>query len=248
MIQAYALVIFFLQISLQPVKTNEIPIYNRRHVSHTMPRSLLTSIERLSKKFCFVNNKWLECAAINNVYDKMNSMNRKIITDKVLPRYDPGSHTKLRELHSNLKSHLSEPLPIFKSYMQSPAGMMNIRPYINLPGSLPIKPYPMHHPGLPNQLLRPDMKHNMNSAWNTPLHPHTTNVLSPPAQSTPINSSSIVSHNLLKPSVTMTTAISGVSQQMTATLKNLPAINKFTQSLDDFERRFYKVSLNLIYY
>ena len=245
MIQACALVIFFLQISLQPVKTNEIPIYNVRRVSNIMPRSLITSIEKLGKKYCFFNSKWLECAT-NNVYDTMSSITRKLIGAHLLPHNDPRLHTK-----RPFKSHLSESQPIFRSFMPSPPGAMNTRPLTTLSGFLGSKLNPMHFPGFPSQLARPDVTHNMNTAWTPPLlHPQTTIGLSSPAQSTQVNSSSIVTHNQLKLPVTMTTAVAGVAQQIH---KNLSAINKFTQSLDDLERRFYKVSFstyfrNLIHY
>lgn len=240
MIQKCVFIIFFLQINLLPVKTNEIPIYNLLHINQIQPRSILTSVER-HKQYCFAKNKWLECATINNIYDTM----KKIIGEKLLPHYDSRPYNKIREVNSILNSHLPESQPVHtrRLYMKSPSGMVSIRPWSDLHGSVPVKPYPMYHPVLLNPLPRSDVNQNMNTAWNTPPHPHPISGLSSPLHSTHINSSSFVSHNQVKPPVTITKAVSGVPQKMIQH-KNLSSIDKFTQSLDHFERQFYKVSFS----
>lgn len=227
MIQECVFIVFFLQITLHPLKTNEIPIFNHLHVGHMKPRSLVTR------------------TAITNFYDTLNSITKKIIGEKLLPHYDLRHHIRIPELHTNNKPHLTESQPVYrKLYKPSSTGIMSVRSLPDWHGSLPAKPYAMNRPGFINHLPRPDVPHNMNAAWNTPLHPHTNSELNSPAQSTQVNNSSIVPHNRLKPLVTMTTA--GVRQQF---LKhnNLTSVNVFTQSLDDFERRFYKVSFCTYY-
>ncbi|KAJ8734083.1 hypothetical protein PYW07_014634 [Mythimna separata] len=176
----------------------------------------------------------------------MNTFTKKIIGEKFLPQYDL-SPNRVPEFNSNKKSHLPESQPVFRQLhadryrMPSSTGMMNIRPFPDWYTSLPAKPYTMHYPGFLHHPPRADVKNNMNTVWTPPLHPHTTNGIYSPAHSTQVNSSSIFSHNRLKPPLAMTTAVSNVPPQMTGH-KNMSDISKFTQSLDHFERQFYKIT------
>lgn len=228
--------IIFFQIIVLYVNANEIPIYNIHHVGTIMPYPRLTSLERNHKQICVLNNKWVECSTINK-YNMMNSFIKNEL-------YDVSPYNIIREFNSNLKSYLSEAQPLQRRiYMPNRPGMMHIRslPDPHMQGRLPAKTYQMHHPGY----TRPDILQNiMNNALSMPLlHPHASNGLSAPAQSAKVNSTNNVAHSQLtvKPSVSLD--VSSIPHKMLPH-KNV-SNDKFTHSLDQFERQFYMVSLLL---
>ncbi|XP_047040706.1 uncharacterized protein LOC124645018 isoform X1 [Helicoverpa zea] len=242
MIQECTSIILFFQVSVLPVETNEVPNYNLRQTSHIKPYApaLPTNKEWSNTHYCFFANKWLECKSNSNFYGSIIRLTRNYFEENAFPFHDYARAFKRTQEHPFTWQSVASPTPPIsrRMYMSSPP--KNIRPMLDGTRTMPPQKYPMHRPAAFNQMSPLDTKHF--NAWGAPyLRPHVSSGISSAAQFTRFNSSSNIIRNqlLLKPPPTL--AVSGVHQQYIPH-KNMLSIEEFTQSLDHFERQFYKVT------
>uniref|UniRef100_A0A2A4JR61 Serpin domain-containing protein n=1 Tax=Heliothis virescens TaxID=7102 RepID=A0A2A4JR61_HELVI len=241
MIQECTSIILFFQVSILPVKTNDIPNYNQRQIDHIKPYApaLPTNKEWSNKRYCFFANKWLECKSNSNLYDSITRLTKKIFDENAFPFHDYVRSFKRTQEYPVTLTSVSESAPPMSRRMYITIPKI-FRPMFDGTGTMPHQKYPLYRPGPFNQMSALDIKHY--SVWGAHYpRPHVSSGISSAAQFTRANSSSNIIRNRLPLKPPPTLAVSDVHQQIVPH-KNMLSIEEFTQSLDNFERQFYKVT------
>ncbi|CAH0600559.1 unnamed protein product [Chrysodeixis includens] len=221
--------IFLLQVMILNTRTDDIPIYNIQHVGHMKQYPLVTSLERINKHYCLLNNKWVKCSTVK-VYNTRNTLTTTV--------YEQQS---LQERNPNMKSFYNDVQPLHTWYY--------LKRFPGLHGRPTGYPVQIRHPGFVNaayRIQRPEQKSVMNDEVVMPhINSHAAfgAVTSTSAHATRVNTSSAVAYAPLKLKPSAAEGVH-IALQHLILPKNMSSIENFAENLDAFERQFYMITFN----
>lgn len=226
--QGFVITIIFLGIvSIYIVHTNDIPHFNLQNGGgHSHLGSFpLHNLEHGNKALCLENNKLVECS--HNDYEDPENINKNFNSMK-----DKAVH--LHNLN-RINSLLSDVQPLIRRLLMAGVNINPMHGRIHPPNML----YPMQGPGYTPPNFGPMSTFNMimNNPYSLPpLHTKTTTFTQPFSG---LSSFHPTPNRLLPTLANMGATDSTFPYQI------LSSHEKFSRSLDYFERKFYKVSLSI---
>lgn len=225
------IIVFIDIVKLYTVESYEIPIYiikNKfEHEYPTAAHSLL-NFNLLNRPLCLSNNKVIECTLKNEQYPKRSSLQFRSDNDKAAVH----NINRINSAASNLQP-LLQPILVTRR-----SGTMNMNPTLQQNNMM----YPIQGPTYTNLNLGHG-SYNMLPNKNL-FNLHKIHTQASSAVTSMLNSVNSLTQNVMMKPTSAVHNIMGTGPRYP--YQNQPSYEKFIRSLDQFERKFYMVSINYL--